>query len=144
VTKPMVELVVVGGGSGGVGAALAAARLGVKTLLVEPQSWLGGTSTAGGVHCWEMGTGGTGLPFEVYQQLRARAKAVGIYSCGRHFGWQEEWYWPHRLDKVNFPGGENVIDPARTYAARNLARRAIRARSHARGAHGDARRDWEL
>ena len=46
------DLLVVGGGSGGVGAALAAARLGLKTLLVEKADCLGGTSTRGGVNCW--------------------------------------------------------------------------------------------
>lgn len=109
------ELVVIGGGSGGVGAALAAARAGVSTLVVEKQAGLGGTATAGGVNTWEMGVGGTGLPFEIYQRLKAVPQAVGIYSCGRHFGWQERFYWPRELDKVNVPGGENRIDPARCY-----------------------------
>ena len=64
------DLLVVGGGSGGVGAALAAARLGLNTLLVEKADCLGGTSTRGGVNCWEMGAGGTGIPFDLYLRLK--------------------------------------------------------------------------
>ncbi len=41
------DVVVVGSGPAGIGAALAAARSGVKTLLVEKQSYLGGQMTAG-------------------------------------------------------------------------------------------------
>ena len=39
------DLIVVGAGSGGFGAALAAARLGIKVLLVEKSDWLGGNAT---------------------------------------------------------------------------------------------------
>jgi len=110
------DLMIIGGGSGGVGAAIAATRAGVKTLLVEAQVWLGGTSTAGGVNVWEMGVGGTGIPFEIYRRLKEMQGAVGIYSCGRHFSWQKDgFFWPHQLDRCIFPGGENVVDPVRRY-----------------------------
>ncbi|MBP7558966.1 MAG: FAD-dependent oxidoreductase [Armatimonadetes bacterium] len=42
-----VDVCVIGGGPGGLPAALAAARLGAKTLLVEMQGFLGGMATAG-------------------------------------------------------------------------------------------------
>lgn len=109
------DLAVIGGGSGGIGAALAAARSGLRVLLVEAEAMLGGTSTAAGVSCWEPGVGGTGIPFDLYRRLKTIPQAVGIYSIGRHFGFQDGWYWPHALDKVNFPGGETVIDPTRHY-----------------------------
>ncbi len=109
------ELVVVGGGSGGFAAALAAGRAGVRTLVIERGSMLGGTATQGGVNCWEMGVGGTGIPFEVYRRLKQEhPEAVGIYSYGRHFSWQDRHYWPDYA-MVNFPGGELLIDPERRY-----------------------------
>ena len=50
------EILIVGGGLGGVSAALAATRLGRKVVLVEELDWLGGQLTAQGVpldeHPW--------------------------------------------------------------------------------------------
>ncbi|MDR2038059.1 MAG: FAD-dependent oxidoreductase [Bacteroidales bacterium] len=52
------DILVVGGGTAGVIAAIQAARAGCKTILVENGSWLGGTMTTGGVtfpgifHAW--------------------------------------------------------------------------------------------
>ena len=104
------DLAVIGGGSGGVGAALAAARLGVSVVLIEKGGCLGGTSVRAGVNCWEMGAGGTGIPFDLYRRLKKIPKAVGIYSFGRH----GSWYKPDR-EPYRFPGGELVIDPRRRY-----------------------------
>lgn len=104
------DLAVVGGGSGGFGAALAAARLGLRVVLVERADRLGGNSVRGGVHCWEMGAGGTGIPFEIYRRLKQIPNAVGIYSYGRHLVWFKPDKEPYR-----FPGGETVIDPTRRY-----------------------------
>ena len=64
------EVCVIGGGSGGVGAALAAARAGAQVLLIEAESILGGTSTNAWVHTWEPTAGADGLPREVYQRMR--------------------------------------------------------------------------
>jgi len=102
------DLVVVGAGSGGIGAALAAGRRGLRTLLVEQYPGIGGTAVHGGVHIWEPGIGGTGIPFEIYKRLRPMPQAVGIYSFGRHCCWPESNV-PH------FPGGEQLIDPERQY-----------------------------
>ena len=44
------DAVVIGGGTSGVFAAISAARLGAKTLLVEKNSTLGGTMTAASVN----------------------------------------------------------------------------------------------
>ena len=110
------DLAVIGGGSGGSAAALAAARAGLRVVIVERGAMLGGTATQGGVNCWEMGAGGTGIPFDVYRRMKQdHPDAIGIYSYGRHFSWQDAWYWPHAPDKVNFPGGELLIDPGRRY-----------------------------
>ena len=44
------DVVVIGGGTAGVFAAISAAKNGVKTMLVEKNSTLGGTVTTGGVN----------------------------------------------------------------------------------------------
>lgn len=103
------DLVVVGAGSGGLGAALATARFGRRVLLVERAPELGGTAAWMGVNTWEPVAGATGLPFEIYRRLKQRPGAVGIYSVRRHV------CWPQPGEPV-FPGGENVIDPDRCYA----------------------------
>ncbi|MBR2208364.1 MAG: FAD-dependent oxidoreductase [Synergistaceae bacterium] len=47
--KNSYDLIIAGGGTGGTGAAIQAARLGVSVLIVEPTSMLGGQATAAGV-----------------------------------------------------------------------------------------------
>lgn len=103
------DLVVVGAGSGGFGAALAAARLGVNVLLVEKSDWLGGNAARCGVNTWEMGVGGTGIPFDFYKRLKKIPQAVGIYSINRHICWADP------ADGPGFPGAELLIDPAKGY-----------------------------
>ena len=46
------DVVIAGGGPGGIGAAVAAARAGAKTLLIERAGFLGGMSTGGLVPCF--------------------------------------------------------------------------------------------
>lgn len=64
------EILVVGGGLGGVAAALAALRLGRKVVLTEETDWIGGQLTAQAVppdeHPWIEGTGSTAS----YRRLR--------------------------------------------------------------------------
>src|SRR5712664_1046739 len=43
------DVLVIGGGAGGVAAAIQSARSKVKTLLIEPGPWLGGSMTMGGM-----------------------------------------------------------------------------------------------
>ena len=43
------DVVVAGGGFGGIAAAIQAARLGASVLVVEPSDWIGGQATAAGV-----------------------------------------------------------------------------------------------
>lgn len=76
------DVCVVGGGSGGFGAACAAARHGARVLLVEASGWLGGTSTAAGVNNWEPVAGPTGLPSELFERLRRLPDAVSIQLRG--------------------------------------------------------------
>jgi len=104
------DLAVVGAGSGGFGAALAAARLGARVVLVEKSDSLGGTAARGGVNNWEPGVGGTGIPFDLYKRLKKIPQAIAIYKFGRHHAWQGPEVNP------KYPGGEQVIDPDARYA----------------------------
>ena len=65
-----VDILIVGGGLGGVAAALAALRLGRRVILTEETDWIGGQLTAQAVppdeHPWIEGTGCTAT----YQRLR--------------------------------------------------------------------------
>lgn len=105
--KERYDLIVVGLGSGGFGAACAAARQGLKVLCIEKASQIGGNAVASGVTMWEPGVGGTGFPFEIYRRLKATPWSAAIYSFGRHFSWD---------GPQSFPGGEHVPDLTRRYA----------------------------
>jgi hypothetical protein len=82
-----VDLLVAGGGSAGVAAAVTAARLGLRTILVEEMPFLGGMSTGGcvGTYCGfylKQANGDLeplvgGLALEIAQTLLARGQALG-------------------------------------------------------------------
>jgi len=76
------QVCVIGGGSGGVGAALAAARGGADTVLIECESILGGTYTNAWVHTWEPTVAGDGIPREICERMREGYKGVPD-----HFFW---------------------------------------------------------
>ncbi|HJN17734.1 MAG TPA: FAD-dependent oxidoreductase [Armatimonadota bacterium] len=127
------DVAVIGAGSGGIGAALAAAREGLAVCLVEKAPVIGGTATRAGVSVWEPGVGGTGIPLDIYRALRPIPQAVGIYTIGRHClcpGPGEERY----------PGGEAVVDYTRSYVdsllrhgARSMAEDEAFVREHWHG-----------
>ncbi len=102
------DLCVIGGGSGGFGAALAAARSGLKVALIEKMNMLGGNAVHGGVNNWESGIGGTAFPYEIYKRLKQIPLAVGISKQSRHLCWDGP-------ENQNFPGGELTLDPDRSY-----------------------------
>jgi FAD-dependent oxidoreductase family protein len=64
------DVCVIGGGSAGAGAAIAAARRGAKVVLVERQARLGGTGANAYVANWEPGPGGP-IAKEIYQRMKA-------------------------------------------------------------------------
>ena len=61
------DLLVIGGGTGGTAAAIQAARMGVKTILIEPTSMLGGMLTAAGVSCTD---GNDQLSSGIWEEFR--------------------------------------------------------------------------
>ncbi len=76
------DVVVAGGGIGGIAAAIQAARLGVSVLVVEPSSWIGGQATAAGVSTMDdMSRIKSGLYLEFFSRIKkyyeARGKSVG-------------------------------------------------------------------
>ncbi len=103
------DVAVIGGGSGGLGAAITAARAGLSVTLIEKSDTLGGNAVRGGVHHWEPGVVSGELPREIYGRFKAMPHATGITVMRRHLCWakrdQPDWY----------PGGERVIDPQGTW-----------------------------
>lgn len=87
------DVLVVGGGSAGIGAAVAAARHGAKTVLIESASCLGGNGTAGMVpalapYNYNQRDGEPllrGLAWEVVERLDA---ADGFYGLGKDQWWK--------------------------------------------------------
>ena len=80
--KTAYDVIVVGGGPGGVTAAIAAARTGAETLLVERGSYLGGALTACGTGPQMSFHAGKvqvvqGIPEEIIQQLIERGESPG-------------------------------------------------------------------
>ena len=71
------DVIVVGGGPGGIGAAVSAARSGAKTVLLERHNYLGGMGTGGMVTMFPHMTGGTdvlmpgGLMADVIKEMDA-------------------------------------------------------------------------
>ncbi|MCX6901220.1 MAG: FAD-dependent oxidoreductase [Verrucomicrobia bacterium] len=64
------QVCVIGGGSGGTGAALAAARAGAKVVLLERESILGGTGTCAWVCVWRPVMGANGIPRNIYMAMK--------------------------------------------------------------------------
>lgn len=71
------EIVIAGAGTGGVAAAVQAARLGAKVTLVEETDWVGGQMTAAGVSMMDEGNAGTRYS-GIYAEFISRVR--GYYA----------------------------------------------------------------
>lgn len=80
------DVLVCGGGMAGCGAAIAAARLGVKTMLVEQSEILGGLGSGGGVGNFSAAEGGHEGLGRVYADVLAGLNAYG--AIGEEHGWR--------------------------------------------------------
>ena len=75
------DVIVVGGGPAGVGAALSAARNGASTLLIEQHAFLGGMWTAGFMNpLFDVETKHEGLVFELVNELKSRGQWGGFWD----------------------------------------------------------------
>ena len=61
------EVLVLGGGTAGTAAAISSARMGIKTLLVSEEVWLGGMLSSAGVSAVD---GNTKLPSGIWGEFR--------------------------------------------------------------------------
>lgn len=81
------DVIVAGGGPGGIAAAVASARMGARTLLIERYGFLGGAGTAMMVNpwmsYWAEGREGDQIIFGVLQELIDRMTALGMYGHPR-------------------------------------------------------------
>ena len=97
------EVCVVGGGSGGIGAAVGAAQSGADVLLVERDPWPGGTIVSAWVHNWEPVCGTSELCRRLYERMRSMpGGAVADYS--------------HSLARLNRDGMRNPPLPFEPWA----------------------------
>lgn len=95
------DVVVVGGGASGTVAAIAAARSGARTLLLERGGCLGGAATANLVAQWVAFYHGDtrvvgGIPFELTQRVQRKGRT--IFSAGDDL--------PTNADNAAQAGGE--------------------------------------
>jgi hypothetical protein len=67
VTKKNIDVLIIGGSTSGTSAGIAAARLGVKTLIIEDTPWIGGMFTSQGVGACD---GNNNLPSGIWNEFR--------------------------------------------------------------------------
>ncbi|MCR4818697.1 MAG: FAD-dependent oxidoreductase [Fretibacterium sp.] len=96
------DVIVAGGGMGGIAAAIQASRLGVSVLVVEPSGWIGGQATAAGVSTMDdLSRIKSGLYLEFFSRVKQyydlRGKSLG--TC----------YWDNRTVAFEPHIGQEVL-----------------------------------
>lgn len=76
------DIIIAGGGTGGISAAIQAARMGASVLVVEPSTWIGGQATAAGVSTMDdMSRQKSGIYLELITRIKnyydMRGKSMG-------------------------------------------------------------------
>ena len=87
------NVLVIGGGTGGVAAGLQSARMGVPTLIAEPTTWLGGMLTAAGVSATD---GNHRMPAGIWGEFRERIRQHYGGAKAVETGWVSNTHFePH-------------------------------------------------
>ena len=93
------DVVVVGGGTGGVSAAIWSARTGAKTILVEETSWLGGMMSSAGVSCFDGNNGSHNTGF--FREIRTKIESHYGGSQNVKTGWVSKCcFEPHVANDI--------------------------------------------
>lgn len=111
--KIQTEVAVVGGGAGGFGTAYTLAKNGIKTVLVERNPGLGGTSVYGGVNCWEPGVADGELHEIIKNKLYQIPNACAVCKTVPNSLLLEPENEPENVSR--YPWGLSVPDPEATY-----------------------------
>ena len=117
------EVCVIGGGSGGTGAALAAARAGAKVVLVERESILGGTATNAFVNIWRPVAGANGIARDLFLEMVKDPMGVTLpEGCDLDAHYAQSQLGPRFINGKNVKRGASVpFEPrAMDYAVRSL------------------------
>src|SRR5213595_185601 len=95
--EPAYDIVVYGGTSAGVAAAVQASRMGKKVVLIEPTKHLGGL-TSGGLGATDIGNKAAigGIAREFYQRVK------------KHYDAESAWKWQKAADYRNVGHVSNV------------------------------------
>jgi hypothetical protein len=92
------DVLVVGGGTGGTAAGIQSARMGVKTVIVEPTPWLGGMISAAGVSAVD---GNHRLPSGLWAEFREHIYKVYGGPKAVETGWvSNTLFEPHVADSI--------------------------------------------
>lgn len=84
VTTKNIDVLVIGGSTSGTSAGIAAARLGVKTLIVEETPWIGGMFTSQGVGACD---GNNNLPSGIWNEFREAIRSYYGGAAAVETGW---------------------------------------------------------
>ena len=92
------QVLVIGGGTGGIAAGIQSARLGTKTIIAEPTTWLGGMISAAGVTATD---GNHKLPSGLWREFRDKIYAVYGGPKNVETGWVSNTHFePHIADSI--------------------------------------------
>lgn len=92
------DVLVIGGGTGGTAAGIQCARMGVKTIIAEESTWLGGMLSAAGVSATD---GNHNLPSGLWNEFRAEIYKVYGGANKIATGWISNTHFePHVADSI--------------------------------------------